>query len=104
MYKIGVIGPRQRIACFMAAGFHIYEADSAEEASAALKKAKNESCAVIYIVPSLAAEIEEDIQKLSREALPAVSVLPEAGGGMGIKQLSRAVERAVGADIVFKEK
>ncbi len=104
MYKIGVIGQRERVSCFMAAGFSVYVASGPDEAAAALKKAKSEDCAVIYIVPELCNGIENDIDKLSGEVLPAVIPLPEAGGGIGIRQMSRAVERAVGADIIFKER
>ena len=65
--------------------------------------AKNDGCAVIYIVPSIAQLIPEEIAKYSGETVPAVIPLPEAGGGYGITQLKSAVERAVGADIIFKE-
>lgn len=104
MYKIGVIGQRERVSCFMAAGFSVYEAFDNETAAAALKKAKGDECAVIYIVPELCEGIADDINRLCGEALPAVIPLPEAGGGYGIKQMSRAVERAVGADIIFNER
>ena len=104
MYKIGVIGPGDRVMCFMAAGFSVYSAENAEEAVAMLKKAKNENCAVIYIVPDLADMIAEEIAKYADATVPAVIPLPEAGGGFGITQLKSAVERAVGADIIFNQK
>lgn len=104
MYKIGVIGQRERVACFMAAGFSVFEAWDAPSASAALKASRADGCAVIYIVPELGEAIAEDIDRLAGEILPAVIPLPEAGGGLGIRQMSRAVERAVGADIIFKER
>lgn len=103
MYKIGVIGQRERVASFMAAGFSVYEASDDASAAAALKTARGDVCAVIYIVPELCDGIADDIDRLSGEVLPAVIPLPEAGGGWGIRQMSRAVERAVGADIIFKK-
>lgn len=103
MYKIGVIGPADRVMCFKAAGFEIYDARTAEEAEAALKTARKADCAIIYIVPDLAEQIAESIKRLAKDTLPAVIPLPEAGGGYGITQLKGAVERAVGADIIFKE-
>lgn len=103
MYKIGIIGQRERVMCFMAAGFSIYEAADALQAADSLKAAKNDGCAVIYIVPSVAQLIPEEIAKYSGETVPAIIPLPEAGGGYGITQLKSAVERAVGADIIFKE-
>lgn len=104
MYKIGVVGRRDRVMCFMAAGFSVYSAENAEEASKMLTAAKNDDCAVIYITPDLADEISEDIKKYAGVPIPAVIPLPEAGGGYGITQLKGAVERAVGADIIFNQK
>lgn len=104
MYKIGIIGQRDRISCFMAAGFSVYDASDSEQASEALKRAKSEKCAVIYIVPELCEGLSADIDRLAGDVLPAVIPLPESGGGHGIRQMSRAVERAVGADIIFKER
>lgn len=104
MYKIGVVGQRDRVMCFMAAGFSVYSAENAHEASKMLTAAKNDGCAVIFIVPDLAGEIAEDIKKYASSPIPAVIPLPEEGGGYGITQLKGAVERAVGADIIFNQK
>lgn len=104
MYKIGVIGDRDRVLCFMAAGFSVYDATDAESASKQLRAAKADGCAIIFIVPDLAVEIAADIKKYAGETVPAVIPLPEEGGGYGITQLKGAVERAVGADIIFNQK
>ncbi len=103
MYKIGVIGKRDRILSFMAAGFLIYDANDAYGASLALKKAKNDDCAIIFIDPDIAELIQEDIHKFAGMTTPAVIPLPVKGGGLGISQMKNAVERAVGADIIFKD-
>ncbi|MBS5724467.1 MAG: V-type ATP synthase subunit F [Clostridiales bacterium] len=103
MYKIGVVGPRDQVLAFMAAGFTVYNAETGREALAALKKGKNENCAILYITAALAAEIEEEIARLSADTLPAIVTLPDTGSGYGTAQLKRAVERAVGADIIFKD-
>ena len=103
MYKIGVIGPRDQVLGFMAAGFTVYDAQSRREALAALNRAKGENCAIIYITATLAGEMEEEIARLSADALPAIVTLPDLDSGYGTAQLKRAVERAVGADIIFKD-
>lgn len=103
MYKIGVVGQRDRVMCFMAAGFSVYPAEDAAEAAKALTSAAGDGCAIIYIVPDLAGEISEEIKKYAGSPVPAVIPLPEAGGGYGITQLKGAVERAVGADIIFNQ-
>ena len=48
-------------------------------------------------------EIEEEIARMSGSALPAIVTLPDLDSGYGTAQLKRAVERAVGADIIFKD-
>lgn len=101
MYKIGVVGQRDRVMCFMAAGFSVYSAEDELDAAKMLKAAKDDGCAVIFIVPDLAEKIADDIKKYSEQTVPAVIPLPEAGGGYGITQMKNAVERAVGADIIF---
>ena len=66
-----------------------------------LKTAKDDGCAVIFIVPDMAEKIADEIKKSAGMTLPAVIPLPEEGGGYGITQMKNAVERAVGADIIF---
>ena len=104
MYKIGVVGAQDRVMCFMAAGFSVYPANDAENAAKMLTAAKNDGCAVIYIVPELAELVADEIKKYAGLTVPAVIPLPEAGGGYGITQMKGAVERAVGADIIFNQK
>ena len=106
MYKTAIIGDRDSVLCFMALGFSVYEAESAEEAAQALHKlAKEESVAVIFIIEDLARRIEEDILKYKDAPLPAITVIPGKRGssGYGVSNMRDAVVRAVGADILFNE-
>ena len=103
MYKIGVIGEKSKMLCFMAAGFTVYGADNADAAAEKLREAKNDGCAVIFVDPKLSEEIADKIRVFASEPVPAVIPLPERGGGYGITQMKNAVERAVGADIIFRE-
>ena len=54
MYKIGVIGDRESALGFMAVGFTVRIAESAEDAAHALKGLTEENCAVIFITEELA--------------------------------------------------
>ncbi len=94
MPKIGVIGERDKILCYMAAGFCIYSAASPEEAKEKIKEAKNDDCRIIYITDELAKNINDD----------TVVPLPVKDSDFGFERMSRAVARAVGSDIVYKEK
>ena len=49
--------------------------------------------------------MEEELEKYKDLPLPAVTSIPAQGGstGYGMNNIRSAVERAVGADILFKE-
>ncbi len=104
MSKIGIIGPRDRVLCFLAAGFSVYpvEKESFGEAEKTLKAAASE-CAVLFVTPDWAQLLEEQIAKYNNVPTPAIVPLPEKDGGYGTAILKRAVEKAVGADIIFRD-
>ena len=106
MYKIGIIGERDSVLGFMALGFSVYEAQDSSQAKTVLHTlAKSGEFAVIYIVENYAVELQEDIARYKDAPLPAITVIPgvKGGEGYGMANIKSAVERAVGADILFKE-
>ncbi len=106
MYKIGIIGERDSVLGFMAIGFSVHEAPDAETAREALHAlAKDGSYAIIFIVENYAEAIAEDIARYKDVPMPAVITIPGRAGstGYGMAAIKSAVERAVGADIIFKE-
>ena len=103
MYKIGMIGDRESTLCFLPLGFSVFEASTADEAKSALHSAaKSEQFAVIFISEKLAMLIPDEIDRYKDMPLPAVTVIPDKSGstGYGIANLRKAVERAVGSDIL----
>lgn len=105
MYKIGIIGERDSVIGFMALGFSVHEAQDLEQAKKKLHElARSGEFAVIYIVENYAVELEEDIARYKALPLPAITVIPgvKGGNGYGMANIKEAVERAVGADILFK--
>lgn len=106
MYKIGMIGERDSVIGYMALGFAVHEAEDADRARALLHKlAKDSEYAIIFIVENFAIALEEDIAKYKDAPTPAIICIPGKHGttGYGLSQVKKAVERAVGADILFKE-
>ena len=106
MYNIGIIGDRASVLGFMALGFSVYEAKTAQAAGKILLElAKSEKYAILFIVEKYASEIEETIAIFKNVPVPAVVVIPGKDGntGYGMAGIKSAVERAVGADILFKE-
>ncbi len=105
MYKIAIIGDRDSVLGFMALGFATYEAENAESAAKILHKlAKDESYAVIFVIEDLARSMVDDLAKYKDAPLPAIVSIPGRAGtdGFGMNNIKNAVERAVGADIIFK--
>ena len=106
MYKIGIIGDRDSVLGFMALGYAVHEAQNSLDAAQRLHAlVKTEEYAVIFITEELAMQIEDDIAKYKDLPLPAITVIPgsRGGTGYGMANIKSAVERAVGADILFKE-
>ncbi len=106
MYKIGIIGDRESVLGFMALGFSVMEAEDSAAARELLHKAaKSGEYAVLFLVENYAKDLEEDMARYKDVPLPAVTVIPGKAGstGYGMAHIRNAVERAVGADILFKD-
>lgn len=106
MYKIAIIGDRDSVLGYMALGFATFEVTNAEEASKTLAKlCKNEDYAIIFIIEDIAEQMTEETAKYKDLPLPAIVSIPGRQGsdGFGMNNIKNAVERAVGADILFKE-
>lgn len=104
-YKIGVIGDSESVLGFMAVGFTVVTLETAEEAAKALKRMADENFAILFITERLAREIPDAISAYKNAPLPAVITIPGKEGreGYGLANIKKSVERAVGADILFKE-
>ncbi|MBQ7376346.1 MAG: V-type ATP synthase subunit F [Clostridia bacterium] len=106
MYKIGIIGDRDSVLGFMALGFAVHEIQNGEDAGKKISElVKSGEYAVIFITEDLALVTEEERAKYKDMPLPAITVIPSSKGsrGYGMANIKSAVERAVGADILFKD-
>ncbi len=103
MYKIGVIGNETAVLGFKAVGLDVFPCASGEEAGKLVDRLAEESYAILYITEDLAQEIPGTMDKYKDQMLPAVIAIPGVSGstGAGMRNVSKAVERAVGADILF---
>ena len=102
MYKIGVIGDKQSIQGFKAVGLDVFDCTSKEDARHTLHKIVKEDYAIIYITEDFYDLIKVEIYEYDEMRLPAIIPIPGMKGSLGIGQynIKRAVERAVGADIL----
>ena len=53
----------------------------------------------------MAMKLKEEIDEYKNDPLPAIIVIPGKGGttGFGLENIKKSAERAVGADILFKD-
>ncbi len=105
MYKIGVIGEKDAILGFKALGFSVYPVESNEQATKTLNELAREQYAVIYITEQTAQGITEEIEKYRETRFPAIIPIPGIQGslGIGMNGIKKCVEKAVGADILFRD-
>ena len=106
MYKIGIIGRRDTVLAFMALGFSVHDVQDVEQAAKKLHTlVKSGEYAVIFLTENYAQLLVEETNRYKDMPLPAVVSIPGQGGstGFGMNNIRSAVERAVGADILFKE-
>lgn len=106
MYRIAVLGDIDSIYGFAALGLDTYPVEDTEEAAKTLKSLADGQYAVIYITESYQAKLETEIDRYMSEELPAIIPIPGVSGntGMGIRNVKKSVERAVGSDIIFNDK
>ena len=104
MHEICVIGDRDSILGFKALGFDIFVAETVSDAEKIIDKAA-EKYAVIFITEKFAQDLKSMIDGYRNVKLPVIVPIP--GGyektGTGMKMIRDAMERAVGADILFRD-
>lgn len=101
MYKLGVMGDRDSICGFACVGADLFEIDAAAEGVKLLRQIADEY-AVIFITEKLAAEMDAELLRYRERTVPAIIPIPGVTGntGVGMRNVSRSVEQAVGSDIL----
>jgi len=102
MHKIGVIGDHNSVLGFKAVGLDTFSCVTADDARKTLSRLAKEGYAIIFITEGYAKDIRDAMEKYRYRQLPAVVPIPGMDGsyGLGAEILKKAVERAVGADIL----
>jgi V/A-type H+-transporting ATPase subunit F len=104
MPKVAVLGERDTVLGFKSSGAVVYVADTPLQARESLGKVLSGDYAVLLVTESIATALSTELAPLYDKPKPVVTVLPDARKrqGMGMQLLRKRVERAVGADILFK--
>ena len=103
MYKkIGVVGDKDSVLAFKALGIDVFPVVGADEARIAVDRLAKDDYAVIFVTEQVAQEIEETIERYTKQLLPAVILIPSNQGtlNIGMKKISDSVEKAVGVNIL----
>lgn len=101
-YQIAVVGDQESVLGFKALGLSVYPAETVEEAREVLHRLAKENTAIIYLTEQLAAGLEPEIARYKDDLTPAIILIPGKSGslGIGMANVKKSVERAVGADIL----
>ena len=103
MYKVAVIGDRDSIYGFAALGLETFPVSEQSQAVHKLRELAEGEYAVIYITEALAESLKNEVDRYRLARLPAIIPIPGVSGntGMGIANVKKSVEQAVGSDIIF---
>lgn len=104
-FKIGVIGDKDSILGFKTLGVATFPVVDARAALTILKQVAQESYAVLFITEELAQHLEDVIAELNKRFLPVVVPVPNNKGtlNIGMGKIKENVEKAIGADILFRK-
>jgi len=101
-YRIAVLGDRESVLGFKALGLDVFPAESVDEAKTTLHRLAKEDYAIVYLTEQLACYMNDELDRYKEELTPAIILIPGKEGslGIGMANVKKSVERAVGADIL----
>ncbi len=102
---IAFLGDRDSVSGFRPLGVSVHAVRSQEDARKALDAARERGSRVVLVTEEVALWLQSELREVAAEPLPVVLVVPSTRGtqGLGMRQLRRLVEKAVGADIFSRE-
>ena len=103
--KIAVIGDPSSVMIFKAIGLDVFYYVIKAQIEQRIYKLADQGYAAIYITEKAAELAQEAIDIYTTATFPAIIPIPSNTGvlGIGMKKLKSNVEKAVGADILFRE-
>ena len=103
--KIAVVGEKESVMGFKAVGFEVFETTAPKEAEAVIHRLAKEEYGIIFVTEQTLEPIVQVMDTYKDRRIPAIIPIPGRAGtmGMGMTSVKKSVERAVGADILFKD-
>ena len=104
MNKIGVVGDLDSIIGFKTLGIDVYPA-MGDEVTGVLNRLATGGYAIIFVTEQAAEAATETIDRYKTSPFPAIIPIPGNRGttGFGMQGIHANVEKAIGADILFKD-
>ncbi|MDE1548008.1 V-type ATP synthase subunit F [Jeotgalibaca caeni] len=101
-HKIGVVGDRDSILPFKILGFSVFASSTPADARETIDRLAGEKYGIIYLTEALAAEIPDTIKRYDAMLTPAIILIPNHKGSLGIgkNRIQDNVEKAVGQNIL----
>ena len=101
-YRIAVLGDQASVLGFKALGLDVYPAETVEAAREILHRLAKSDTAIISLTEQLAQGLAAEIGRDKANLTPGIIILPAKRGrlGIGMANVKKSVERAVGADIL----
>ncbi|MDE6501112.1 MAG: V-type ATP synthase subunit F [Ruminococcus sp.] len=102
MFKVAVIGDSASVSGFGALGLSVFCETEPQKVTKLITRLATNDFAVIYITEPVAVLVSDTIDKYRNSQLPSIVLIPAIRGntGNGMKAVHKAVERAVGSDIL----
>lgn len=99
--KIAVIGDRGSVMGFKAVGFDVFEAEGDVSIASLVSELSKKQYGIVFVTEELIAVNQDVVEKYKDDMLPAIIPIPGRNGslGIGMANIHKNVERAVGADI-----
>lgn len=103
--KIAVIGDPSSVMIYKAVGFDVFYETEKTKIEQRIHQLADAGYVIIYITETAAELVQEVINIYATATFPAIIPIPAGTKslGLGMKRIKSNVEKAVGADILFKE-
>ena len=102
MHRVAIIGRKESIIGFSPLGIEIFNVEDEEAAEKKLNFLSKNDYGIIYITEDFAENLEKKIEKIQKEN--PITIIPIPGisnnNGIGMKNVKKYVETAVGQDIL----
>ena len=97
--KVALLGSAETVKPFSVLGINCFELEEAAKARDLLHDlARDEETGLILLAEKLAADLLPEVEKIKRQELPALFILPEykTKTNLGLRRLENTLARAVG--------